>query len=182
MPILRRWRQGRLALHRANSSPCSPRNLPTRPSDLRPADDHRGPNKAADQCLPRRRRGDDADEPSNGTPVVRSVSDDDPSVHGHPRWGSTDGIDGQRVCGPAGAGSRSAGRWSRPAGGSGCERRPLSRRRAGTWLPGAPVPRQTPVRTFDEYRLPCDDPALFRVLTSSPRNISHIGRKTDRSC
>ena len=28
-------------------------------------------------------------KPSNGTPVVRSVSDDDPAVPGHPRWGST---------------------------------------------------------------------------------------------
>jgi hypothetical protein len=71
-------------------SPCAVTNLPTRPAPFRPADDHR-PNQAVDQCSRLRRRGDDADEPSNGTRVVRSVSDGDPSVHGHPRWGSTVG-------------------------------------------------------------------------------------------
>src|SRR6476620_119380 len=39
-------------------------------SALQPADDLR-PNQAVDQCSRLRRRGDDADEQSNGTPVVR---------------------------------------------------------------------------------------------------------------
>ena len=33
-----------------------------------------------------RRRCDDADEPSQGTPVLRIASDDEPAVHRHPRW------------------------------------------------------------------------------------------------
>ncbi len=65
---------------------------------LRPADDHR-PSQGVDQCSPARRRGDGADEPSNGTSVVRSVSDDDPSVHGNPRWGSTAGDRQSSSCG-----------------------------------------------------------------------------------
>jgi hypothetical protein len=39
-----------------------------------------------------RRRFDDADEPSQGTPVLRIASDDEPAVHRHPRLGSTCGV------------------------------------------------------------------------------------------
>ena len=58
----------------------------------------RRPNRAADRptitgqterpiwARALRRRCDDADEPSQGTPVLRIASDDEPAVHRHPRW------------------------------------------------------------------------------------------------
>ena len=75
-------------MHRANFSPCAVTNLPTRPAPF-DRQTTTGRTRPRISARPLRRRGDDADEPSNGTPVVRSVSDDDPSVHRHPRWGST---------------------------------------------------------------------------------------------
>ena len=64
-------------------------------------------------ACPLRRRCDDADEPSQGSPVFRIASDDGPAVHGHPRWGST----GVRLGVPtARNGYRSGSAKNRPRG------------------------------------------------------------------
>src|SRR6476659_8250450 len=73
---------------RGQLSPCAVTNLPTRPAPF-DRQTTTGRTRPGISARPLRRRGDDADEPSNGTPVVRRLSDDDPSVHRHPRWGST---------------------------------------------------------------------------------------------
>ena len=85
-----RRREGPVRVAGGQLSPCSVTNLPTnRTVGGQPTTTGRT-DRPTWTCPPRR-RCDDADEPSQGTPRVRIVSDDAPAGHGHPRWVSTTG-------------------------------------------------------------------------------------------
>jgi len=95
-------------------SPPAVTNLPTRPSARR---SWAGPTVRPG--VPLRRRGGDADEPSQGTPGIGIASDDNPRGYRHARWCSTTPMLAAQTISQMSAGfaltpGRSSARWPGP--------------------------------------------------------------------